>query len=70
MLADWVQFGIEWLVAIALFAIPALLIFGGVKTRRFGMGAGGPGRVDRNMVVPLSPERDRGLGHDHLYRRE
>ena len=41
VLADWVQFGIEWLVAIALFAIPALLIFGGVKTRRFGMGAGG-----------------------------
>ena len=41
VLADWVQFGIEWLVAIALFAIPALLIFGGVKTRRLGMGAGG-----------------------------
>ena len=41
VIVDWMQLGIEWLLAIALFAIPALLIFGGVKTRRIGMGAGG-----------------------------
>ena len=41
VLVDWLQVGIEWLVVIALFVVPALLIFGGVRARRYGMGAGG-----------------------------
>ena len=41
MIVDWIQLGIEWLVVIALFAIPALMIFGGVRARRYGLGAGG-----------------------------
>ncbi len=40
-LVDWGSTGIEWLVLIALFAVPALLIFGGVRGRRYGMAAGG-----------------------------
>ena len=41
VIVDWLQVGIEWLVVIALFVVPALLIFGGVRARRYGMGAGG-----------------------------
>ena len=41
VVVDWLQVGIEWLVVIALFVVPALLIFGGVRARRYGMGAGG-----------------------------
>ena len=41
VIVDWMQLGVEWLIAIALFAIPALMIFGGVRARRYGIGAGG-----------------------------
>ena len=41
VIVDWLQVGIEWLVVAALFVVPALLIFGGVRARRYGMGAGG-----------------------------
>ena len=38
---DWIQVGVEWLVLIALFGIPVLMILGGARGRRFGIGAGG-----------------------------
>ena len=41
VLVDWVQLGVEWLLAIALFAIPALMILGGARARRYGIAAGG-----------------------------
>ena len=41
VIVDGIQVGVEWLVAIALFAIPALMILGGVRARRFGIGAAG-----------------------------
>ena len=41
VIVDWLQVGIEWLLIISLFAVPALMIFGGVRGRRYGMGAGG-----------------------------
>ena len=41
VIVDWIQLGIEWLVVIALFAIPALMVFGGIRARRYGIGAGG-----------------------------
>ena len=40
-LAEWFTIGVEWAVAIALFAVPALLIFGGIRRRRYALGAGG-----------------------------
>ena len=39
--ADWLTTGVEWAVAAALFAVPALLIFGGIRGRRYAIGAGG-----------------------------
>ncbi len=41
VIIDWLQVGIEWLVVIALFAIPALMIVGGIRSRRWTMAAGG-----------------------------
>ena len=41
VIVDWLQLGIEWLIVIALFAIPALMILGGARARRYGIGAGG-----------------------------
>ena len=38
---DWGTTGVEWLVVIALIAVPALMIFGGVRGRRYGLAAGG-----------------------------
>lgn len=38
---DWVSTGIEWLILIAFIVVPLLLIFGGVRGRRYGMAAGG-----------------------------
>ena len=41
VLVDWIQIGVEWLIVIALFAIPALMILGGARARRYGITAGG-----------------------------
>ena len=38
---DWVSTGVEWLIVIAFVAVPLLLIFGGIRGRRFGMIGGG-----------------------------
>ena len=40
-LADWMTAGVEWALLIAIFLIPALLLFGGAIGRRYGMAAGG-----------------------------
>ena len=40
-LADWFTTGFEWALALALFAVPAMLIFGGIKGRRYAMGGVG-----------------------------
>ncbi len=40
-LADWITTGIEWAFLLAIFIVPALLLFGGVIGRRYGLGAGG-----------------------------
>ena len=40
-LADWLTTGIEWAILLAVFIIPALLLFGGAIGRRYGMAAGG-----------------------------
>ncbi len=38
---DWATTGIEWAVVIALFAIPVLMVIGGMRTRRWGIAGGG-----------------------------
>ena len=40
-LADWATTGVEWALLLALFIVPALLLFGGAIGRRYGMAAGG-----------------------------
>lgn len=40
-LADWMTTGVEWALLIAIFLVPALLLFGGVIGRRYGLAAGG-----------------------------
>ena len=40
-LADWVTTGIEWAFLVAIFVVPALLLFGGAIGRRYGLAAGG-----------------------------
>ncbi len=40
-IVDWAATGIEWLVLAAIFVVPALLVFGGVRGRRYGLAAGG-----------------------------
>ncbi len=40
-LADWITTGIEWAFLLAIFIVPALLLFGGVIGRRYGLGVGG-----------------------------
>ena len=40
-LADWLTTGIEWAFLLAIFIIPALLLFGGAIGRRYGLAAGG-----------------------------
>ena len=39
--ADWMTTGVEWALLLAIFIIPALLLFGGAIGRRYGMAAGG-----------------------------
>lgn len=39
--ADWMTTGVEWALLIAIFLVPALLLFGGVMGRRYGLAAGG-----------------------------
>lgn len=41
VIIDWFQVGFEWLVVIALFAIPMLMVAGGIKSRRWGVTSGG-----------------------------
>ncbi len=41
VVVDWLQLAIEWLVAIGLFAVPALLVIGGIRSRRWGLASGG-----------------------------
>ena len=41
VIIDWFQVGFEWLVLIALFAIPALMVAGGIRSRRWGIASGG-----------------------------
>lgn len=38
---DWLTTGIEWAFLLALFAVPALILFGGVTGRRYGLAGGG-----------------------------
>jgi len=38
---DWFTTGIEWAFLLALFAVPALILFGGVRGRRYGLVGGG-----------------------------
>ena len=38
---DWFQVAIEWLVLIAVFAIPVLMLIGGIRSRRWGVATGG-----------------------------
>lgn len=38
---DWLTTGIEWAVVIALFAVPVLMVYGGIRTRRWGTASGG-----------------------------
>ncbi len=40
-LADWIATGIEFIVLIALFGIPLLLLLGGARARRYGLATGG-----------------------------
>ena len=51
-LADWVTSGVEWAVAIALFAVPALLIFGGIREPSLRAWCWRTARIDRGVVVP------------------
>ena len=39
--ADWMTTGVEWALLIAIFLVPAMLLFGGVMGRRYGLAAGG-----------------------------
>ena len=41
VVVDWIKIGIEWLVLIAFIVVPLMLIFGGMRGRRYGMAAGG-----------------------------
>ena len=38
---DWLTTGIEWAFLLAIFIVPALLLFGGAIGRRYGLAAGG-----------------------------
>ena len=40
-IVDWVTTGIEWAFLLAIFIVPALLLFGGAIGRRYGLAAGG-----------------------------
>ena len=40
-LAEWMTTGVEWALLLALFLIPAMMLFGGAIGRRYGMAAGG-----------------------------
>ncbi|WP_419915470.1 ABC transporter permease [Candidatus Poriferisodalis sp.] len=40
-IVDWVTTGIEWALLLAIFIVPALLLFGGAIGRRYGLAAGG-----------------------------
>ena len=40
-IVDWVTTGIEWAFLLAIFIVPALLLFGGTIGRRYGLAAGG-----------------------------
>ncbi len=40
-IVDWVTTGIEWAFLLAIFIVPALLLFGGAIGRRYGLTAGG-----------------------------
>jgi len=34
---DWVSTGIEWLILLAFVVVPLLVIFGGIRGRRYGL---------------------------------
>ncbi|WP_419841319.1 ABC transporter permease [Candidatus Poriferisodalis sp.] len=38
---EWLTTGIEWALLVAIFAVPALLLFGGAVGRRYGLATGG-----------------------------
>lgn len=40
-IVDWVTTGIEWAFLLAIFIVPALLLFGGAIGRRYGLATGG-----------------------------
>ena len=40
-IVDWMTTGIEWAILLAIFIVPALLLFGGAIGRRYGLAAGG-----------------------------
>ena len=40
-LVEWLTTGVEWAFLLAIFIVPALLLFGGAAGRRYGLAAGG-----------------------------
>ncbi len=40
-LADWLSTAIEWIILLGMFAVPILMILGGARAKKIGLGAGG-----------------------------